>query len=562
MGKINYIIRIWNTVKFLKLIQFYSRLKILIRKRSAYKNNIINFNYRNIYLTETINKNISLINKDEFIFFNLEGNVKDIGWQDESRNKLWRYNQNYLDDLNSKNANLKIKTHINILKNWIENNNDINLLPWDPYPTSLRIVNIIKWITRNSMDYITIKKIIESLALQSEYLYQNIEYHLMGNHLFTNAKALIFAGLFFDTPRSKIWANKGFNLMQSQLEEQILKDGGHFERSPMYHAIILEDILDVINIMINNKAKDLDIGWLLMLVKKMIDWMNVMNHPDNKISFFNDSAFNISSKSKDIIDYVKRLNILNEKDISKIDKLFKYKYSEVPNYYHLSASGYIASFSKNAYLIADIGKIGPDYIPSHAHADTLSYELSLFNKRVIVNSGTSTYENNKIRHIERSTKSHSTVELNNKNSSDVWSAFRVGKRAEPKKLKILDDKDYLKVSCSHNGYSSLCKEILHNRSWTIKNNNSIQIKDTIDGNDNGKSGFARHILHPEVKIKSIEKNSINLINKDGNYIKINILCGNFSLTKAKYSTEFGLNIDTNCLKVELENNLSKIEISW
>ena len=562
MGKINYIIRLWNTVRFLKLLQIYSRLKLLIKKRNSYSNKITNYDYRNIHLIKVIDKNQSLFKKEEFIFFNLKGNLKDIGWQNESQNKLWRYNQNYLDDLNSKNANLKIEIHIDILKNWIENNKDINLLPWDPYPTSLRIVNIIKWITRNSIDNIIIKKIIKSLAFQSEHLYQNIEYHLMGNHLFTNAKALIFTGLFFDTPRSKLWANKGFNLMKSQLREQILNDGGHFERSPMYHAIILEDVLDVFNIINNNNTKDIDvnINWLLMLVKKMIIWMIAMNHPDKNISFFNDCAFNISSKSEDIIDYAKRLNVINEKEISKINNLFNCRNSEIPSFRHLSDSGYIALFSTNAYLIADVAKIGPDYIPSHAHADTLSYELSLFNKRVIVNSGTSTYENNKIRYIERSTKSHSTVELNNTNSSDVWSAFRVGKRAEPKKLEILDNKNFVKISCSHNGYSNLNKKILHNRVWIMYGNNSLKIKDTIDGNI--LSGIARHILHPEIKIKSMKNNSIDLNDKDGNVIKINIICGNFSLTKATYSNEFGINIATNCINVELENNLSKIEILW
>ena len=60
----------------------------------------------------------------------------------------------------------------------------------------------------------------------------------------------------------------------------------------------------------------------------------------------------------------------------------------------------------------------------------------------------------------------------------------------------------------------------------------------------------------------MKNNSIDLNDKDGNIIKINIICGNFSLTKATYSNEFGINIATNCINVELENNLSKIEILW
>jgi hypothetical protein len=32
-------------------------------------------------------------------------------------------------------------------------------------------------------------------------------------------------------------------------------------------------------------------------------------------------------------------------------------------------------------LILDVAPVGPDYLPGHAHADTLSFELSLFGQR-------------------------------------------------------------------------------------------------------------------------------------------------------------------------------------
>ncbi|MFB1490650.1 MULTISPECIES: heparinase II/III family protein [unclassified Thiocapsa] len=45
----------------------------------------------------------------------------------------------------------------------------------------------------------------------------------------------------------------------------------------------------------------------------------------------------------------------------------------------------------SAVALLDVAPIGPDYLPGHAHADTLSFELSLFGQRVIVNGGTSRY---------------------------------------------------------------------------------------------------------------------------------------------------------------------------
>ena len=58
-----------------------------------------------------------------------------------------------------------------------------------------------------------------------------------------------------------------------------------------------------------------------------------------------------------------------------------------------------------------------------AHAEILSFEASFVGKRFIVNSGISTYWDLRKRYYERSTKSHSTLEIDNINSTEVWSLF-------------------------------------------------------------------------------------------------------------------------------------------
>ena len=64
---------------------------------------------------------------------------------------------------------------------------------------------------------------------------------------------------------------------------------------------------------------------------------------------------------------------------------------------------------QDAVAIGDIGNVGPDYIPGHAHADTLSFEMSVFDMRFIVNSGTSVYGLGAERLRQRGTAAHSTV---------------------------------------------------------------------------------------------------------------------------------------------------------
>ena len=61
-------------------------------------------------------------------------------------------------------------------------------------------------------------------------------------------KALVFAGLFFNGKESNRWYQIGQKIIDKELLEQVLNDGGNFELSPMYHSIFLEDLLDLVNI--------------------------------------------------------------------------------------------------------------------------------------------------------------------------------------------------------------------------------------------------------------------------------------------------------------------------
>ena len=90
------------------------------------------------------------------------------------------------------------------------------------------MVNWIKWsLGGNSLG----SKARQSLAVQARWLARRIESHLQGNHVFANAKALVYAGLFFEGEEAERWLRRGLNLMQTEIPEQVLPDGGHFEHA-------------------------------------------------------------------------------------------------------------------------------------------------------------------------------------------------------------------------------------------------------------------------------------------------------------------------------------------
>lgn len=485
------------------------------------------------------------LSRNEFNFFDHSADIDQIGWNPKKYEKLWIYNLHYFDCLNdSSSTKSNFKDDLYIIHKWINENVNFHGVGWDPYPTSLRIVNWVKWSINNN--YID-EKIMKSINLQTEWLFKRMEWHLLGNHLFANAKALLFSYFFLDGKNSDKWLTLGLEILTKELQEQILADGGNFELSPMYHGIFLEDLLDIINISSSglNFLNADKVNELKKYSKKMIDWMNVMSHDDGQISFFNDSAFGISPTVKQLTKYAKSFGI----EIS----------SGVDHFIHLKDSGYIKLKNDNVSSILDVGKIGPDYLPGHAHADSLAFELSYKNNRIFVNGCTSTYEIGKKRIKQRSTLSHNTVEINNKNSSDIWSSFRVGKRAKTFDLKINHKIGCSSVSCSHDGYTSFKNSIIHNREWTLKENN-FQIIDKISGRYNSATGT--YILHPNVKI--IKNNSKNylLLLPDGTELGLDI-SSESNLIDFSFYEYFGCNeIKTNAIRVNILSGYNICTLKW
>ena len=79
---------------------------------------------------------------------NHSGCVSSAGdWNNEKEEKLWLYNLHYFDYLlqDKHVSNIQIKSQIDLIENWINNNAFGKGTAWEPYPTSVRIINWIKW---------------------------------------------------------------------------------------------------------------------------------------------------------------------------------------------------------------------------------------------------------------------------------------------------------------------------------------------------------------------------------------------------------------------------------
>lgn len=366
---------------------------------------------------------------DKFTFLNIEHQFA--GWSFTDNGMLWAYNQNYFDWINQSLNDEEIGDKSEGCK-WIDKFIDEvkGGFPMDSYPIALRSINWVKFFCRYP-DSATLKR-LDSLYSQVKLLEKKLEYHLLGNHLLEDAYALFICACFFKDERI---FNKASNLLKSQLEEQILTDGAHYEQSPMYHCILLDRLLDCINISLTTDFTDYTC-LLKQYAVKMLGHLESIVWEDGSIPLLNDSANGIAPKPAQIFDYAKRLGL---------------EWKVIP----LKECGYRELKAGKYEAIVDVGNITATYQPGHTHADVLNYELKINGKPVVVDCGISTYNKTERRQYERSTVAHNCVSPNEKNSYEVWGGFRVGRRCST----VIIESNNKYIEAAHDGFGSICRRL-------------------------------------------------------------------------------------------------------
>ncbi|MCK3685166.1 alginate lyase family protein [Maribellus sp. YY47] len=451
--------------------------------------------------------------------------------------------------------NMELETGRKLIEQFI---NDLPQNPTglEPYPIALRGINWIKFLSRASLrgGGTTTRQSLQNAAttpstprhcedddggrnnliringcLYAQYLIllDNLEYHLMANHLLEDGFSLLFAAFYF---KDDTFFKKAKGIIEVELKEQILDDGAHFELSPMYHQVILDRLLDGINLLQNNplfETQDRLLDFMKEKADRMLQWLNTITFNNGQIPLLNDSAPGIAPTTGQLNAYAERLKLL---------------FSSVPA--ALDASGYRKFISANYECIVDVGAVGPSYQPGHAHADTFNFVLNVNHKPVLIDTGISTYEANAIRLAERGTAAHNTVAVYQRNSSQVWSSFRVAQRANVEIIK--EEKN--RVTATHDGFRSIGTS--HQRSWLF-DEQKIRVEDILTGRQTKGTAY----FHFSPGLIPIKRN---------NEILINDTCISFegaetiSLIKAQLPDGYNRSVDYHKLEIVFQHKLVSI----
>jgi hypothetical protein len=330
------------------------------------------------------------------------------------------------------------------LEGWIASNPPGKGVGWHPYPLSTRIGN---WVAAVSLEpMLGNEQVGESLWRQLAYLERNIEDDILGNHVIRNARALILGGLAFAEDRL---VARGLALLDRELPEQVLPDGGHYERSPVYHAIVLRDLLEI--------RAAADAAHLDAVIARMKAFAAALARPDGWPSLFNDAPLDLAPDLRDELS------------------------PQPPGLTIFRKTGYAVVRDGSAFWLAfDCGRAAPSFLPPHAHADGLSFHLWLDGKPFVVDPGTYTYETGADRDWLRGTRSHATVAVDGADQFELWRAFRASRIPPVELLDAAGTVEQGTVVAVLRGFPRVPGRIRHRRrlSWSPE---TIEVTDELEG---------------------------------------------------------------------------------
>jgi uncharacterized heparinase superfamily protein len=308
----------------------------------------------------------------------------------------------------------------------------------------------------------------------------------------------------------------------------------------MYHAIALEDILDVLNmaaasqgLLASDVASEIADRAILAL-----DYLNDITPSSGELPMFNDSAGGVARDTFALTDYAAR--VLGTSD----------RAAQITHIIDKPDTGYFGYRHGEELLLIDAGPIGPAHQPGHGHCDLLSFELTVEGCPLVVNSGTYDYENSEFRHALRSTAAHNTVRVDGLEQSDIWGCFRVGRRAKPTDTRVEWRLPHrFCATFAHDGYARLPGQPVHQRTFDCEPGRRWEVRDTILGKGQHRLESFIH-FHPDFRLERTPAGDWTAMSSDGfRRYRVRLSGADAHLERSTYCPAFGVRRDNWALRL-------------
>jgi uncharacterized heparinase superfamily protein len=265
---------------------------------------------------------------------------------------------------------------------------------WEPGVTARRIVAWLQHSTTvlQGAEFPFYRAYMKHLMAQIRYLRVAAREMPDGEERLRARIALAFAALAMPVPASTL--RNASRALATELDRQVLPDGGHISRNPYAILELLADLLPLRQTY-SNQAQTPPAA-LLGAIDRMLPALRFFRHSDGGLARFNGMGATIADRIT---------SVLRHDDTAGAPLL------------HAPHSGYERLAMGGTVLIADVGKPPPFDVSGAAHAGTLSFELSSGRHQFIINSGVDLFGPPEYRPLSRATAAHSTATINDASSA-------------------------------------------------------------------------------------------------------------------------------------------------
>jgi len=406
---------------------------------------------------------------------------------------------------------------------------------WTPHAVSLRILALCRLATWLPDSSTTFARRVRRLAYKNaRFLENHVEYDVGGNHLVENGTALLVAGTLFDDG-NRGWRETGKSILEECADQQFLVDGGHFERSPMYHVLVLQRYLTAFDLL--SSTDESVPANIRRIAKRGTGFLESLAPPDQRIPLLNDAAFDEFLSLESCLRFADAVGI----DGTNADETL------------LVDSGYYWLGDGGDRLLIDGGPVGPSHLPGHSHNDMLSVMLWVDGQRILTDTGAFDYVPDETRQYARSVQAHNTVQVGDYEPIPIGGQFLMGRRCQPR--------GNVRRGCEHDRFTGWyerrrrLESLYRHQRDVIAGDRWWVIADTVEGSP-GSNTEAMFHFHPSIDIE--RSNSEVHFERAGSATGCGIIrpigASNSEMTTTPYFPRFGERIERSALQVRYNRN--------
>jgi Heparinase II/III-like protein/Heparinase II/III N-terminus len=383
------------------------------------------------------------------------------------------------------------------LGSWLDANPAGIGINWtNPMEVGIRAVNLV-WAAATLEGWRPLEdalrnRLVESLRWHGHHIEENLEGapYLRSNHYLGDILGLLVLGSTLNgEPEAGKWFGWARREFEREMAKQVYSDGVSFEASLAYQGLVLEMFL-VASFVAAWAGAPLSRAFHDRL-RRMVTVSRTARHGDGRIPLFGDQdsgrILPAGSARPPTHDNLLWLAAALEQQTRPIDtevhpevawtfgveswrNCERLPLAPPPGSAAFPDGGIFVLHTDRAHVVVRCGGVGQNGFGGHAHNDVLSYELSIDDVPLIVDSGTYAYTSDvDARNEFRSTHAHNTVRVDEAeiNPIDPSRVFELRQFARPK-IEACDlSGDPLELTGSHDGYRQLEPPCVHRRHFSL-----------------------------------------------------------------------------------------------